>query len=108
MEEQKRREYEEWFKTQQKEALEYSSTVEYKESKEINVSHSHLTTTSATLESRVSIERSINGHNDTLVQDNSYLEETYHNGSDEVDDSMQRLENLSVSQQPPYRGDGRI
>ena len=108
MEEQKRREYEEWFKTQQKEALEYSSTVQYRESKETNISQSHLTTSSATLETRVSIERSIVGHNDTLVQDNSYLEETYHNGSDEVDESVQRLENLSVSQQQPYNGDGRI
>lgn len=107
MEAQKRREYEAWFQNQQREALEYSSTVQYRESIETKANTTYQNTTSSTLETRVSIERCLIDLNDPISQVNSHQEDVS-NHCDEVDESMMRLGSLSVSQQDPYKLDGRI
>ena len=89
MEEEKRKEYEEWFQNQQKEAMEYSSVVQYRESKDTSTAY-HASTSST--------------HETKLVQEISF----------DQTDAVQRMESMSMKHEEPeptverIQEDGRI
>ena len=117
LEEQKRREYEEWFQTQQREAMEYSSVVQYRESTDLQ--YNQMTQLSSNTSSTV--ER-VDTHNisSSSKQDNEFINNislpqankntkmsvVQHN-YDEVDKVSSDLKNLSENCYN-IKQDGRI